>query len=263
MDDLYVTEVDSYFDRLKHNVKTIKVFKNIADTIIEFVSQIEDFQKKLWEKKKFVLSTEWVITIDRLVEYIGEEAAKPVMEEIIKNDMSMSVSLLRMINSAYYGYKVSSIRQASTLLGIKGLKKWSVVYLVEGLQNDKPDILFVNTLTRAKFAESLAESFNFKDYKGELFTMGMLSMIDAFMDQPLVRVLKEVPFSFLQSRALLFEKGKFGDVLKLVKAFEDVEWDKIKRIQKKYKLEAEKTYNKYLESVDFAYETMNVLLSEV
>lgn len=85
VDDLYVSEVDSYFDRLKHNVKTIKVFKNIADTIIEFASQIEDFQKKLWEKKKFVLSTEWVITIDRLVEYIGEEEAKPILEEVIRN----------------------------------------------------------------------------------------------------------------------------------------------------------------------------------
>jgi adenine-specific DNA-methyltransferase len=85
VDDLYVTDTDSHFDRLKHNLKTIKVFKSIADTIIEFVSQIEDFQKKLWEKKKFVLSTEWVITIDRLVEYVGEEAAKPILEEVIKN----------------------------------------------------------------------------------------------------------------------------------------------------------------------------------
>lgn len=86
VDDLYVTEVDSYFDHLKHNVKTIKVFKTIADTIIEFVSQIEDFQKKLWEKKKFVLKTDWVITIDRLVEYIDEEAAKHILEEVIKNE---------------------------------------------------------------------------------------------------------------------------------------------------------------------------------
>ncbi len=90
VEDLYVTEVDSYFDRLKHNVKTIKVFKNIADTIIDFVSQIEDFQKKLWEKKKFVLSTEWVITIDRLVEYIGEAAARPILEEVIKNEKQIA-----------------------------------------------------------------------------------------------------------------------------------------------------------------------------
>ncbi len=85
VDDLYVTEVDSYFDRLKHNLKKIKVFKAIAETIIDFVSQIEDFQKKLWEKKKFVLSTHWVITIDRLVQYIGEEAARPILEEVINN----------------------------------------------------------------------------------------------------------------------------------------------------------------------------------
>lgn len=90
VDDLYVTDTDSHFDRLKHNLKTIKVFKSIADTIIAFVSQIEDFQKKLWEKKKFVLSTEWVITIDRLVEYIGEEAAKPILEEVIQNEKQVA-----------------------------------------------------------------------------------------------------------------------------------------------------------------------------
>lgn len=90
VDDLYVTDSDTHFDRLKHNLKTIKVFKSIADTIIAFVSQIEDFQKKLWEKKKFVLSTEWVITIDRLVEYIGEEAAKSILDEVIKNEKQVA-----------------------------------------------------------------------------------------------------------------------------------------------------------------------------
>jgi adenine-specific DNA-methyltransferase len=90
VDDLYVSDTDSHFDRLKHNLKTIRVFKSIADTIIAFVSQIEDFQKKLWEKKKFVLSTEWVITIDRLVKYVGEEAAEPILEEVIKNEKQVT-----------------------------------------------------------------------------------------------------------------------------------------------------------------------------
>ncbi|RFN58816.1 site-specific DNA-methyltransferase [Marixanthomonas ophiurae] len=90
VDDLYVTDTDAYFDRLKHNLKTIKVFKSIADTIIAFVSQIENFQKKIWEKKKFVLSTEWVITIDRLVDYVGEEAAKPILEEVLRNEKQIA-----------------------------------------------------------------------------------------------------------------------------------------------------------------------------
>lgn len=90
VDDLYVTDTDTHFDRLKRNLKTIKVFKSIADTIIDFVSQIEDFQKKLWEKKKFVISTEWVITIDRLVDYIGEAAAMPMLQVVFKNDKQMA-----------------------------------------------------------------------------------------------------------------------------------------------------------------------------
>lgn len=47
--------------------------KEIGETIIDFLAQIEDFQKKLWEKRKFVLKTDYVITLDRIKEYAGEE----------------------------------------------------------------------------------------------------------------------------------------------------------------------------------------------
>jgi adenine-specific DNA-methyltransferase len=85
VDDLYVQETETHFSRVKHNLKSIKVFKNVADTIIEFLAQIEDFQKKLWEKKKFVLSTEWVITIDKLTGWLGEKEAEPILKETLKN----------------------------------------------------------------------------------------------------------------------------------------------------------------------------------
>lgn len=114
------------------------------------------------------------------------------LEKIIKNDMSMTVSLLRTINAAYYGYNVSSIKQAAPLLGINGLRKWSLIYLAEGLRNDKPDILFVNTLTRAEFAESLAEEFEIEENSGELFTMGMFSMMDALLNRSIEDILDEI-----------------------------------------------------------------------
>ncbi|MBP9122305.1 MAG: hypothetical protein KBF60_04120, partial [Ignavibacteriaceae bacterium] len=85
VEDLYVSETDVYLEKIRQNIKTIKAFKIIADTIIDFLSQIEDFQKKLWEKKKFVLATEWIITIDRLIEYLGEEDSKIILEEVLKN----------------------------------------------------------------------------------------------------------------------------------------------------------------------------------
>lgn len=64
------TEKERYFDR---HITRFKVVKNISERIIEFLSQIEDYQKMLWEKKKFVLKTDYVITIDRIPEDFYKE----------------------------------------------------------------------------------------------------------------------------------------------------------------------------------------------
>jgi len=42
------------------------VFKKIAEVVIAFLAQIENLQKRLWLKRKFVLRTEYVITLDRI-----------------------------------------------------------------------------------------------------------------------------------------------------------------------------------------------------
>ena len=49
-------------------VKRAKVLKSIANRIIDFLAQLEDFQKTLWEKKKFVLQTDYCMTIDHVPE---------------------------------------------------------------------------------------------------------------------------------------------------------------------------------------------------
>jgi adenine-specific DNA-methyltransferase len=61
---------------LDKHITRAKVVREIGEDIIDFLSQIEDFQKRLWEKKKFVLKTEYVITTDRVPEEIYEEIWK-------------------------------------------------------------------------------------------------------------------------------------------------------------------------------------------
>lgn len=46
----------------------IKVLRKIAGKLIDFLAQLEDFQKKLWLKKKFITETNYCITIDRIPE---------------------------------------------------------------------------------------------------------------------------------------------------------------------------------------------------
>lgn len=59
--------------RLKHFLSKVKVLRSVANKIITFLAQIEDFQKKLWLKKKFVLETHYCITLDRVPEELYSE----------------------------------------------------------------------------------------------------------------------------------------------------------------------------------------------
>ena len=64
----------------------IETFKNISLKIIEFLAQIENFQKKLWEKKKFVIDTYYVITLDKIKEYAGDEFLESILDKILSNE---------------------------------------------------------------------------------------------------------------------------------------------------------------------------------
>lgn len=54
----------------------IKVLRAVAHKIIDFLASIENFQKKLWLKKKFVLETNYCITLDRVPEGLYSEIVK-------------------------------------------------------------------------------------------------------------------------------------------------------------------------------------------
>lgn len=64
LDDIENAEAPKVEDYLAK----IKVLRKIAIKLIEFMAQLEDFQKKLWLKKKFVVETNYCITLDRVPE---------------------------------------------------------------------------------------------------------------------------------------------------------------------------------------------------
>src|SRR5690554_7998279 len=54
----------------------MRLIKRIGLIIIEFLAQIENFQKMLWEKKKFVTETFYVITVGNIPETFYPEIAE-------------------------------------------------------------------------------------------------------------------------------------------------------------------------------------------
>ncbi len=61
--------------RVEQYLSKIKVIRRIAHKIIDFLAQIENFQKMLWLKKKFVVETNYCVTIDRVPEEMYPEIA--------------------------------------------------------------------------------------------------------------------------------------------------------------------------------------------
>jgi adenine-specific DNA-methyltransferase len=73
-------------DRVKTQLTKAGVIKNIAEKIIAFLAQIENFQKKLWLKRKFVLRTEYVITLDRIPASVKDE----ILDNLLNNEAQIN-----------------------------------------------------------------------------------------------------------------------------------------------------------------------------
>lgn len=56
------------FSEIERQLIIIKTLRKIGLEIISFLASLEDFQKKLWLKKKFVVSSDYSITLDRIDE---------------------------------------------------------------------------------------------------------------------------------------------------------------------------------------------------
>ena len=69
--------------QLRRAQSQMRATREMGEKIISFLEQLENFQKKLWLKKKFVLETNWCVTLDRVPEtfYAEITANKRQIEE--------------------------------------------------------------------------------------------------------------------------------------------------------------------------------------
>src|SRR5579885_404276 len=72
--------------RVEQYLSKIKAIRRIAHKIIDFLAQIENFEKKLWLKKKFVVETQYCITLDRIFAIEDDKARNWLLGQIVKND---------------------------------------------------------------------------------------------------------------------------------------------------------------------------------
>lgn len=148
------------------------------------------------------------------------------IEQTLKSEVSLSVKLLRYLNSAGFGLaqKITSIKQALVLLGEEPLRKWASLVALTSLAADKPAALVVTCLSRARFGELIAGYINLSERTLDLFLMGMLSTLDAMLDRPLVRALAGLAVNQDVKTSLLGANTTLGNVYRLILACERADW---------------------------------------
>ncbi len=149
--------------------------------------------------------------------------------DLIAHNVSLSVKLLRYVNSAAIGLrtKVKSLQTAIALIGELNIRKWLSLIMLSLMAEEKPQELIKLSIERAGFCSRISADLpGKKQDDGVFFIVGMFSLLDVLLDQPMEVILKDLNLADDVLDCLLGRsKGILFQTLALVKAYERGDWD--------------------------------------
>lgn len=142
------------------------------------------------------------------------------LSNIIRGDVSMSVTVLRWANSPLYGllHAVESVERAVVVLGLYTIRNW-VSLLALARMGGTATELHTTILVRARTCELLAAAMGLPN-TSSYFTVGLLSSLDIILQVCMDRALEYIPLGADQKAALLNRSGQLGQALKCVMSLE-------------------------------------------
>lgn len=166
---------------------------------------------------------------------ILEELKKPELDidklgEVVQRDISLSYRLLRLINSAVFGLRseVRSVRHAISMLGERQVVQWlRVVVLADLTPNPRARELALMSVHRARFFEQLAIALRVVGPGDELFLLGLFSLLDAILGQPMDQLVESIALDAQLKAALLGKPSDMSVWLELVAAYERGNWERV------------------------------------
>ena len=154
------------------------------------------------------------------------------LAKLVQSDVSLSLKLLKFVNSAGFGLgqEIRSIQHALAYLGEEQIRKWATIMTLGQLAGDRPEELLRLALIRARFAELVAEKTKLADRPGDLFLLGMFSLLDAMLGRPIREMAAELPVAEDLREALCGEVNPLRAVLELILTHEKGDWAGIQRL---------------------------------
>ncbi len=142
------------------------------------------------------------------------------LEHLVKTDVALTYRVLRAANSASSGVvrRVSSVRDALVLLGLRQLRSWLLLMLVGDVTSASEAELSV-ALTRARTCELLAPKVPGVSIDSA-FIGGMLSSLGTLLGRPLAELTQQLPLDPELRDAIVDHEGPLGRLLDAVIAYD-------------------------------------------
>ncbi len=180
-------------------IKQLKVLKEIAYKIIDFIAQFEDELVKIWQKPKFVLNSNYVITLDRIAKKKGGlEVIKKIVVKLVeqKKEFEKEIDKWKKIKSDYKSYR-ETFENAGEIKN--QIAEWYLLDLVDESFNPE-DILardnllkYISNKSKLGEKELLNPNYKFlpidtKYFKDlELEILGLFDNLDEELDGWLIK----------------------------------------------------------------------------
>ncbi len=181
-----------------------------------------------------------------------------LIQEIVKlisQDPGLSFKILRYVNSAAVGlrWSIKSIRDAVVYLGLMRIRAWASLFVMSGVVNKPIEIINIG-LVRANLCLAMAKERG-DAADDSAYTVGLFSILDAMMDQPMEELLSQLPLPQDMAEAITSRKGPLGDLLSCAVAVETNQWDQLER----FDVDPVWLQEAYLDSTQEAFEGLNLL----
>jgi hypothetical protein len=190
----------------------------------------------------------------RLLNLVRANADVKEIEAALKQDVALSVKLLRYINSAGFGLtvEIQSFRHAVTMLGYDKLNKWLSLLLVTSSKDAAAPALMQAAIARGRFMELTAAGYVDKNELDNLFITGAFSLLDILLGVLMETALADMHLPDTINDALISGSGPYAPFLALAQASEQADYARYAAQAAELQLDPATVNHAQLEALAFA-----------
>jgi EAL and modified HD-GYP domain-containing signal transduction protein len=240
---------------LAQKVETAEAYEHARDLGFHLFQGYFFARPEILANREIPLEGAGIIRVLNLLR--DQSSSDEAIEEAFTTSPAISFLLLRIAGAAAHDHGgIQSITHAVRLLGRDTLHRWLSLLFVSSLVS-RSDLDVERTMTaivRARLCELLGRAIGRPDASGAHALVGLCSSLDSLLEAPLVEIIGRIDLAPDVRAALIGGCGPYANTLRLVRAYEGSDWERVALLSKALGLSTADVTDLYLQALTWARE---------